>query len=470
MRKARVWWAIFAVSAGFFVLIWNLLDPALGLQQSIPDMLINVYPLSLLIAVPSFFIAVVMTFKKKVKKVQRKNNTEQSAKQSTEQDRYERADKIRNSREFKKMELAYCAQIDESNAETLFTYAKWVLDDCSYGALKGGYYDINDALTNEILDRACECFVKAYKMGHIAARRKATERIKGEYLGKDWDSDAWLDNYIKKLDIAQITDKERDDLLVAEYEEALASNDVKEQFEVGCLLLNCGGEITVTWDFVAVHGITQESDLNSLSMMGITLLREAKNKGHKEAANYLEQFDADYKRNLEFNTEFDDKLRGRREQKAIDAAIDARINAKLAANFSMDGFGNKQLSNLESQYGISGVGRPSGGGSSSGSGSSSSSSSNADSTGFALFMVGTEGDRLKDANSSIVGRHEGGIYKDASGTPRGRLVGDMYQDEHGDTLGWRAGDVILDANSKQIGRIEGGVIKNANSEIVGRVE
>ena len=67
MKSPRLWWIVFVTSAGFFTLVWNLL----GSQQiaaRIPDMLINVYPLSLLVAIPSFVVAVILSYKALVRK------------------------------------------------------------------------------------------------------------------------------------------------------------------------------------------------------------------------------------------------------------------------------------------------------------------------------------------------------------------------------------------------------------------
>jgi len=160
-----------------------------------------------------------------------------------------------------------------------------------------------------------------------------------------------------------------------------------------------------------------------------------------------------------------DKMREQdiKADKANDEARIARSNAAFKAR------NDRAFANISSAMSGGYYDRSSSRGSSSSSDrSASSSSSSTDSANSPLLMAG--GDRVKDADSNIVGRHEGGVYKDASGTPRGRLVGNMYQDEHGNTIGWRAGNVILDAQSKQIGRIEGGVIKNNNSETIGRVE
>jgi len=565
MRNAKFWWILFVISAGFFALIWNFLDPARGLQAQIPDMLINVYPLSLLVAVISFVVAVVMTLKKRLGYTMYKGQRISMVSWKTEV-----------PRKYRRQEAILRASVNEKDADSYFAYAKWVLQE--YWGIAVNNKISKTSFDQETINIACEYFIKAYEMGQQAAIdivvTEWNDPIRNEYRRYPM-----ISNYVRsRPDSEKAKWKSK---IAANYEDMLENHaDAMEAFFKGykqeqsrhaaviylasrCEYLKAASDAYTKrddWeDFIytsanpkadleyaiflyALHGLPfndceydhktgkirspfhetldyldedEDNDednieyikkwqdfvdgLNKFVQMGyedidivikyevtaadincdmdsfsdVSLLLD-KADNYEDAREFKGIFEQSKELNKELPSEREERLRRFSEhydrQKEEDA-IDAKINAAIASNFTMDGFGNKQLTNLESQYGISGVGRPSGGGSSSSSAGRSSSSSSADNANSALFMAGgAEGDRVKGADSNVVGRHEGGVYKDASGTPRGRLVGDMYQDEHGNTIGWRAGDVILDANRNQIGRIEGGVIKNAQSDTIGRIE
>ncbi|MCL2378673.1 MAG: hypothetical protein FWC77_06055 [Defluviitaleaceae bacterium] len=568
MRKAKLWWILFVLSAGFFVLIWNLLDPARGLQTQIPDMLINVYPLSLLIAVPSFLIALVMTLRKVFgKSKQIKGNLT-----------------LKESAKLIHIESEKRAKIDENNAGSLYNYAIWVLRDSQYltnttpSTNKGKHH-----FDEQTINRACKCFIKAHKMDYesawwdlggdglteykragwlknlqiiddyvkeikptfrsrIAAEEKENmesalinysnkkdNRSAAEYLSFRISylgaaSDAYLDkenweDYLfesadPKIDLEyaiclyalnfehfkdfeydhstskiispyrdwylSITQGDSDD---TEYEDAdimhmkeweMLADRLNKFVEKGYRDIEIVFKHTVEASDLEI-GFKHERLTEYISSAS-NIKSEAYNKlskayNHSDKNEFADILDSAWKLETELPSDREERLLRFSEQydrQKEEDAHKAKINAAIASNFTMDGFGSKALSSLESKYGSSSVGRPSGGSSSSSSGGSSSSSPDGTNP---LFMAGgAEGDSIKDAGSNIAGRHEGGVYKDASGTPRGRLVNGMYQDEHGNTIGWQAGTVILDAQSNQIGRIEGGVIKNANSETIGRVE
>jgi len=359
---------------------------------------------------------------------------------------------------------------------------------------------INANADIEDVETACDMFFESFTQGNeLALARMKFDKEYRIIHGVTEDkfhlfkTDGGKKDMIRHLRISNdnLVKKIRD-FLRNEYSAALESGDANLQFNVGLSFLRYGDtyqcfdryelwlcadgddiDDNIAYDGLwAINGeIWIDDNIDEVSSMGLELFRAAEKQNHKKSSWILYKINEgieiyeDYLRNEEAR-----KAKENYERYERESAISAKINAAYNATFTMDGFGNKALANLESQYGISGVGRPSGGGSSSSSSRSASSSSSTGNVNPLFMAAGSEGDRIKSADSNVIGRHEGGIYKDASGTPRGRLVGDMFQDEHGSTIGWRAGNVILDAQSKQIGRIEGGVIKNDNSETIGRVE
>jgi len=63
MHTAKFWWFVFIVTGGFVAVVWVLLGNP-NIAPRIPDMMINVTPLLLLVALPALVVAMVKSIRR----------------------------------------------------------------------------------------------------------------------------------------------------------------------------------------------------------------------------------------------------------------------------------------------------------------------------------------------------------------------------------------------------------------------